>query len=62
VAEADARVGSIFVVVPQSEAAPSPFVNDVLEVPATPGQAMRLHREWVFAGVTGTAAEAGESA
>lgn len=50
VAEADERIGSVFVVVVQTEAA-HPRINDALEVPATPGQSLRLNRDWVLAGV-----------
>ncbi len=46
-AEADPRAGSIFLVVPQSERSSVPRINDQLEVPATPGQAIRLSRDWV---------------
>lgn len=53
IAEADDHLGTVFLVVPQTEAAASPRINDVLEVPVTPGQALRLHKEWVQVGDTG---------
>lgn len=61
-AESGGRTGSVFLVVVQTGGpSQAPRINDVLEVPATPGQALRLHAEWVRAGTTEALAQAQES-
>lgn len=49
IADADPRVGSVFVVIVQTERSAAPRINDFLDMPATPGQALRLNHDWVFA-------------